>query len=689
MGKGFLTVHATTASDATPVSNARIQVSDVNGTVLYDYVTDSTGMTPTMSLNAPDVSLTLVPQDAILPYAVYDILVAAEGYEGVLIRNSRIFDTSDGFLPVNMIPKEASLGREATVREINQPLHNLIIGDSDVEPRWQGELSPFDPRVLQNVVIPEKIVVHLARVTYAARDISVPFRDYIKNVTCNEIYVTWHTEAIKANVYCIVSFTLNRIFTEFYRSRGYPFDITSTTHMDHQFNEGTVIDRRVSQIVDQQFNEYIAQVGHKEPFLSMYCDGQKVKCPGQLTQWGSEDKAKAGMLARDIVRTSYAYDLEFRITNNIGGITSSYPGYVLQEGYSGADVATMQRQLIRIASSLGITSIPSADGVFGPATTAAVKALQKYAGIAQDGRVGKQTWNEIQRLYSAVTKLNEMDSEGEYIGIGTTPPSITIQQGQRGELVARLQFLINFISVYDPYVPAINQTGLYDRATADAVRDFQTSQGLVANGIVGASTWRALYDVYWGIVGNRPPVTPPPSGNYPYPGYVLRNGSSGSDVATLQTALAKISSIITQIPSPGVADGRFGGGTEASVRKFQQLWGLTVDGIVGPSTWNAIMTEYQSLLTGGGGNIVTPPAYPGYVLRNGSSGSAVTTLQTALAKIASIITQIPSPGPADGKFGGGTEASVRKFQQLWGLTVDGVVGPATWNAIMAEYASLS
>ena len=428
----------------------------------------------------------------------------------------------------------------------------------------------------------------------------------------------------------------------------------------------------------------------------MYCDGVKVKCPGQMTQWGSQDQALKGMTAQQIIRFFYnRYDLEFVETNLVSNQMDSWPGYTLQQGYSGPIIYRMQDMINRIASSIGTPLITMVDGIYGPQTTAAVTAIQRYSKLTPDGKVGKATWHEIQRLYTAVRKLSQLDSEGDYFTIGRTPPTTTLSTGQRGELVARLQFLLNFISMYDPYVKRVLTTGIIDTQTRASVSDFQRSEGIPVDGAVGATTWRALYSIYWGIKDHN--IMTPPStgggsgggtgggsggstgggGNFnipPYPGYVLRRGSSGTSVRTLQQALVDISKVIPQIPSPGVIDGIFGSATDASVRKFQQLWGLTVDGLVGPATWRAIMMEYAD-------QQASNPPYPGQMLVPGMSGNDVKTLQNLMNKVAALDPDIPFV-IADGVYGIGTDNAVRTFQQQYGLTVDGRVGPATWQAMV-------
>ena len=725
MGEGYLRVHTTIADRARPVPGVTVQIMTTDGQLIQRLITDSMGFTPEIALPAPPATETLHYQ-ASPPYAVYDVMAASPGYEGEIIHKIHIVDTVHGELPINMIP---IAGNDPVVHEITNEEHWLLHANT-TDPAVEADASTppapgspaqnapplpdipasanprasipnpvqadyvltaqVQPDLLPNVTIPDFITVHLGQMNSPARDIRVPFKDYIKNIASNEIYDTWHEEAIKANIYAIVSFTLNRLYTEFYRSRGYPFDITATTHMDHQFSEGTVFGANISRIVDHYFNDYIRMIGHKEPFHAMYCDGVKVQCPGQMTQWGSQDLAGQGMSAQEIIRFFYnRYDLEFVETNLVSNQMDSWPGYTIQQGYSGNIVYRMQDMINRIASSIGTPLITQVDGIYGPQTTAAVTAIQRYSKLTPDGKVGKATWHEIQRLYAAVRKLSQMDSEGDYVTIGRTPPVTSLSTSQRGELVARLQFLLNFISLYDPYVKRVLTTGIIDTQTRASVSDFQRSEGIPVDGSVGPTTWRALYTIYWGIKDHNI-MTPPGTGgggsggggstgdgnfNIPsYPGYVLRRGSSGTSVRTLQQTLNEISKVISQIPTVGAVDGIFGAATEAAVRKFQQLWGLTVDGLVGPATWRAIMVEYAD-------EQASHPPYPGQVIEPGMTNNNVKTLQNLINKVAATDPDIPFV-IADGIFGMGTQNAVRTFQQQYGLLVDGRVGPSTWQAMV-------
>jgi len=688
MGKGYLIVTTATASESLPVAWANVVVTDEFNNTLFNVTTNESGVSPRMALSAPDKWHSLDPNDTTVPYSRYNIGISADGFKTFIIEGVRILDTSDTLQHVEMIPIAPDITRAESVVHIENGQHNLI------NPQERFTFEPPPPitgRVLPNVVIPEYITVHLARPETAAPNRRVLFKDYVKNVASHEIFDTWPTAALEANIYCIISFTLNRIYTEFYRSRGYSFDITNSTSIDHFFKPDGAIGMNISRVVDDIFNRYLAQVGHKEPFLAQYCDGRQVKCPGWLTQWGSCTDALAGMTSAQIIKKHYAYDLEFREANLFSGPIESYPGYALREGMSGDIVRTLQNQLNRIGGSFPLPVINPADGIFGSATMAAVVKFQQTFALTPDGIVGKATWYKIQQIYAGVKKLNEMISEGERIGIGHIPPKSTLREGSRGSDVAQLQFLLNFISLYNSDVPSVIESSVFGAETKRAVIAFQESYGLTADGVVGGLTWFKLYDVYWGIVNNvpLPPTEPggptPPGEIPPYPDYLLRVGSSGQDVMLVQTALARLAEVYPRDIPAITPDGQFGSRTEAAVIAFQRFAGLSADGVVGPTTWRRLMEEYYDNLIGGPGGVTpsTPP-YPGSPLRRGSTGDNVRLIQNYLNTIRKMYPQIPALS-ADGIFGSGTETAVRTFQSISGLSADGVIGPATWEAIMRAY----
>jgi len=322
--------------------------------------------------------------------------------------------------------------------------------------------------------------------------------------------------------------TLNRFFTEFYRKQGRAFDITNSTTIDQQYTHGGIIGQRISAVVDRIFNQYLAIVGHKEPFLSLYNDGVVANFPGRLSQWGSFfDARDRGMNAWQIIQKYYSQNLELRQTDNFTGPLESWPGSNLSMGSSGEHVRTMQRYLNRVLGRYTDVIINPVDGIFGASTRNSVLLFQRIYNPPQTGVIDRATWYQISRIYAIEKALWEMNSEGIRIGIGTTPPTTIIREGNTGRLVTELQFLLDFISMYYNEIPFVAETSRFDGLTTTAVRVFQRLFGLNADGIVGPLTWRRLYEVYWGIVNNvpEPQPTPPPTnppGMPPFSGANLR-----------------------------------------------------------------------------------------------------------------------------------------------------------------------
>lgn len=346
--------------------------------------------------------------------------------------------------------------------------------------------------------VPQRITVHLGGPSTNAENVTVSFQDYVKNVASSEIYPTWDESALRANILAIVSFALNRVYTEFYRSRGYDFDITSSTAIDQAFVNGRSYFETISRLVDELFNDYLRRPGFVEPLASKFCNGTTVTCEG-LSQWGSQNLAQQGYTSTQILRSYYG-DVE--IVNNapIRGITSSYPGTPLRVGSTGANVVVLQVALNRIAQNYpAIPKIPTVDGIFGSRTEASVRALQQIFGLTVDGIVGPATWYQIVRLYTAVTNLAELRSQGQrYYAINWAPPN-ALQVGSSGEIVRFLQYMLNVLSAYISGIPPVTEDGIFGPATRSAVLAAQRRFGLPETGVVNTQTWDEIYDQYSGI----------------------------------------------------------------------------------------------------------------------------------------------------------------------------------------------
>ena len=346
--------------------------------------------------------------------------------------------------------------------------------------------------------VPQQITVHLGPPSSNAANVTVDFSDYVKNVASSEIYPTWDESALRANILAIVSFALNRVYTEFYRSRGYDFDITNSTAFDQYFVNGRSYFENVSRLVDELFNDYLRRPGFVEPLAAKFCNGTTVTCEG-LSQWGSQNLALQGYNSDQILKSYYG-NVETVRNAPIRGITSSYPGTPLRRGSTGPNVVVLQVALNRIAQSYpAIPKVPAVDGIFGPRTEATVRAFQRIFGLSPDGIVGPATWNAVVRLYTAVTRLAELRSQGQqFYAINWSPPN-ALQVGNSGEKVRQLQYMLAVLSSYIPGIPPVSVDGIYGPATRAAVLASQRRFGLPETGVVDARTWDEIYDQYSGI----------------------------------------------------------------------------------------------------------------------------------------------------------------------------------------------
>lgn len=346
--------------------------------------------------------------------------------------------------------------------------------------------------------VPQNITVHLGAPSSNAPNVTVPFSDYVKNVASSEIYPTWDESALRANILAIVSFALNRVYTEFYRSRGYDFEITNNTAYDQAFVNGRSFFENISRLVDELFNDYLRRPNFVEPLAAKFCNGTTVTCEG-LSQWGSQNLAQQGYTSDQILRSYYG-DVETVRNAPIRGITTSYPGTPLRVGSSGPNVVVLQVSLNRIAQNYpAIPKIPAVDGIFGSRTEASVRAFQEIFGLTADGIVGPATWYEIVRLYTAVTSLSELRSQGQqFYAINWSPPN-TLQIGDSGEKVRLLQYMLSILSSYISEIPPLTVDGIYGQGTRAAVLAAQRRFRLPETGVVDATTWNEIYDQYSGI----------------------------------------------------------------------------------------------------------------------------------------------------------------------------------------------
>ena len=401
MATGKLQVEVYNSNMAEPMSSVNVRVLS-GDEVLYDVFTDLTGRTELMELEAPPAESTITNIGE-QPYATYGIEISTPGFKPIFITNAQIFADAIALQKVYL-----DVGDEAIVINVPPP---VLWGDyPEKEPEDEVKPIPAESgfEVLDRVVIPEYVVVHDGPPGSNGAVYYVPYKDYIKNVASSEIYATWPDAAIRANVLAIQSFVLNRVFTEWYRNKGYNFTITNSTRTDQSYSQGRTIYGNISQIVDEMFTNYIVREGQIQPLFAQYCDGRKVTCPGWMTQWGSADLASQGYTAMEILSHFYGTDIHLETAERVQGVPQSYPGDELTVGSTGEPVRTIQRQLNAISDTY--TAIPKlrVDGQYGEDTAEAVKAFQQIFNSPVTGVVDLATWYKISQLYVSIENLASM-----------------------------------------------------------------------------------------------------------------------------------------------------------------------------------------------------------------------------------------------------------------------------------------
>lgn len=409
--QGFLQVNVVNIENNFPIRNATVSISYTGAPddTIEKLTTNSSGQTEQVSLSAPPLDYSLQPGDE-QPYSEYNLEISAPGYKTAYISGTEILPTATAIQPVRLEPESDP---EPEENPIVIPDHTLYgsyppkIAEPEIQPVGEsGEI------VLSRVVVPQTIVVHDGVPTDStAQNYYVPYRDYIKNVASSEIYATWPQSTITANVLAIMSFTLNRVYTEHYRNRGYDFTITSSTAFDHKWIYGRNIYESISVIVDEIFDNYLSRPEVKQPILTQYCDGRQVQClhRGWMTQWGSCDLGEQGYSPIEIIRSFYGDNMYINTAEEISGIPASWPGYNLNLGSSGQKVRQVQEQLAAISSVYSAIPTIIADGIYGPATAEAVRTFQSVFGLPQTGIIDFATWYKISHIYVAVSGIGELN----------------------------------------------------------------------------------------------------------------------------------------------------------------------------------------------------------------------------------------------------------------------------------------
>ncbi len=556
----------------------------------YDYrmLTDVTGSTENIAVAAPDIALSRDENNRVLPYALTDVYVNVRGYFPVRVIGVQVFSDRVSLLPVVLVPLASGVSATGTIL-ITIPRAPLLDPVSR-SPRFYDP-SAASPQILERVVIPETVTVHLGNPSSDAENISVPFTEYIKNVASSEIYPTWGEQAIRANIFAIISIMLNRIFSEWYPSQGYPFDITSSTAFDQSFVPGRNIFENISQTVDALFNTYITRFDYINPLFAAYCDGVQTSCDG-MSQWGSEELAVQGYDALSILRYYYGGNVNLTTTNNIAFSAESYPGTPLSVGTESNDVQVIRRELFRISDYYpNIPKVNPAYLLFDTALEEAVRIFQSTFDLPSTGVIDRATWYRISYIYSSVTKLAELSAIGETGGLPLIPPTVTIGFGSIGRDTARLQYILNYLSLFFVSIPTLKLDGYYGTKTENAVIAFQETFSLPVTGSIGPEDWQKMFEVYYSVLQT---VTPS-LGEQGFPGIDLAIGSSGESVFLIQTYLNRIAADYASVPSLE-ADGEYGALTERAVADFQSRFSLPRTGVVDAVTWGRIAEIYNFLV---------------------------------------------------------------------------------------------
>ena len=541
-------------------------------------------------------------------------------------------------------------------------------------------------------VIPENITVHLGAPSSNAPNVTVPFIDYIKNVASSEIYPTWPESALRANIYAQISFALNKIYTEFYRSRGYDFDITNTTQYDQAFVPGRNIFSDINRIVDDIFDSYLRRQGFLEPLAARFCNGTTVTCEG-LSQWGTVSLANQGQLPFEIIQFYYGDDVNIESNVPVEANVPSYPGTPIERGDTGSVVRRIQNTLNGISKNYPAIPKTTPDGIFGEGTENAVKAFQRIFNLTPDGIVGRSTWYRLIQIFVGINRLNELNSVGDTLFALSLEYPDAIEEGDTGEKVAIMQLMLNILSEYYEEIPPVPQSGSFEQQTLVGLKAFQRVFGLPENGIGDDITWETMYNAVKGIYIAQEKIQPvPPLRVLPFPGSNLSVGARGDDVRALQEYINEISLVYPEI-TPVTPTGNFGANTRAAVLAIQREFNLPETGIVDRDTWNTITNAFIQVREGA---LPAFGQYQGFPLKEGQT-DAVRGIETDTKNLTGrpvyalqyMLRQINQdkdlPGIPDGIFGTQTTDRVKTFQRENALSPTGEVDNETFDAIKGRY----
>ena len=676
-----------TGLEALPVGEAEITVCDGGGNETFhcEIGPGSAGVSQPVFAEAPPERDSLVPESAAPPYGRCSAEIRAKGFYRLRINGIKCFAGTRTTVAPEMLPLPAGADSPEEQPELvtDLPEHVLFTG---CEPPEKGSAAGAPGgaspavQILGGVYVPETITVHLGAPDSDAENITVPFVDYVKNVAANEIYPTWPEEALKANVISQVSIALNRIYTEWYRSRGYDFDITASTAYDQAYVPGSNTYAETDAVAEEFFNNYVVRPNFVEPLYASFCDGIKTTCNG-LSQWGTVSLAEDGRSFKEILGF-YFGDIEVAETEEVRAAEGSYPGAPLSVGASGEAVRTVQYQLNRIAINYPRLPLNSNSGVYDERMSEIVSEFQKLFGLPVNGTVDKATWYRISYLYTSVKKLSELSSEGQRPSYNRQLyPGAPLRPSDKGSEVQEMQFYLRRISRFNPLVRPVNIDGIYDADTSESVKSFQRAYRTEISGIIDEPTWNRIVDVYNGTVVNiEEPILA--NGLTPYPGTPLTIGSRGEQVEYVQRLLGEISGTFTIVPYTA-ADGFFGSGTERAVDRFAAIFGFPRNGRVDEPLWNEINRVYLAVASNcifASGESEGRREPPGETVKEGDSGEDVLYIQR---RINVIYTVLPYVGQLaeTGEYDRRTKNAVAALQRVFGFTVNGETNPPTWDLL--------
>lgn len=677
-----------TANDALPINNGSITVINEAGeTVFYEFLNAANGgISREAVLETPPKGLSLDSDVLVKPYSIYTVNVRAEGNYRMQISGVQMFENSNAKLPIQLVPLPQGINspEDADVIIIVIPEHILR---SDVITNPDPNVPRPAVNIGEGVYIPETVTVHLGTPDdSSAANVTVSFSDYIKNVASSEIYPTWPKDSLEANIIAQISLTLNRIYTEWYPSRGYNFDITNSPAFDQAFVYGRNIFDEINAIVDEIFNRYLSRPNSIEPLFASYCNGTTTTCAG-LSQWGTVALAEGGQDSQSILSFYYG-DVNINETDDIRSPSESYPGEPLSQGDDGEDVRILQEQLNRIAINYPLLPLISVNGIYDEATVRTVREFQRLFVLPITGVTDRATWYRVSQIYGSVKRLSELTSEGQRAVYNQQLyPGTPVKINSRGSEVQEVQFYLQRIAKFNPVVESPELDGIFGRDTQNAVISFQRAYGLTPDGVIDEADWQKLVEVYNGTLDN---VDQPQNGiaPVPYPGYDIAPNSRGEYVRYIQQTLNIINDVFLTIPQLD-EDGIFGSATQNSVNAFALVFGFPQNGRVDEALWNKINQIYASVSRQCIFSTDESPGkqnYPNTLLSIGSSGESVVYIQNRINQIASAVPYVGALAP-DGQYGSLTADSVGRLQRIFGLEETKTVNESTWMLINYVYAA--